>query len=337
MHTLARLMDKATVKLVATKEEWCTVDLSESETWSFHDEAATGRPVAYKNSYRETWSIQQIRKLGKSKKLKEKNGHIICTCLQPQCLTLKAVFSIVRKIYEREPDGSMEDLNVNAAVWDIYLNATPQAAVHLGQNHEVNLRFAKNHLWSAAEQLFNETGKLIRDQTEITGVTTIDFKELTWRSTSLLCSRAYQITNAKTYIFSNSVLCVWEKWEMIRLQLGRTKLIVFGEQSLPRTESHRRYANGVRVVNISRIHDVGPLQKFESLMRVLKWCELEQFKDRIIFMSMYNDIAWREKGNTEGVWTQIKDNCELRSQIPSRSLVFPGAWIRKEMVRNLFW
>ena len=29
------------------------------------------------------------------------------------------------------------------------------------------------------EQLFNETGRLIRDQTEITGVTTIDFKELT--------------------------------------------------------------------------------------------------------------------------------------------------------------
>ena len=39
-------------------------------------------------------------------------------------------------------------------------------------------------------------------------MTTIDFKELTWRSTSLLCSRAYQITNAKTYIFSDSVLCV---------------------------------------------------------------------------------------------------------------------------------
>ena len=36
----------------------------------------------------------------------------------------------------------------------------------------------------------------------------IDFKELTWRSTSFLCSRAYQITNAKTFIFSNSVLCV---------------------------------------------------------------------------------------------------------------------------------
>ena len=28
-------------------------------------------------------------------------------------------------------------------------------------------------------------------------------------------------------------------------------------------------------------------------------CELEQFKGRIIFMSMFNDIVWRERGNTE--------------------------------------
>ena len=45
-------------------------------------------------------------------------------------------------------------------------------------------------------------------ETEIIGLTTIDFKELTWRSTRLLRSRAYQITNAKTNIFSDSVLCV---------------------------------------------------------------------------------------------------------------------------------
>ena len=63
---------------------------------------------------------------------------------------------------------------------------------------------------------------LISEQTEITGVNTINFKELTWMSTSLLCSRAYQIANAQTYVFSDSVFCVG-KWEKILLQLGRTK------------------------------------------------------------------------------------------------------------------
>ena len=45
-------------------------------------------------------------------------------------------------------------------------------------------------------QLFNETGTLISEQTEITGVNTINFGELPWISTSLLCSKVYQITNA---------------------------------------------------------------------------------------------------------------------------------------------
>ena len=66
----------------------------------------------------------------------------------------------------------------------------------------------KNHLWKSLEQLSNETRRLIRDQTEIIGMKTSDLKELTWRSTSLLRSRANQITNAKTYIFSDSVVCV---------------------------------------------------------------------------------------------------------------------------------
>ena len=46
------------------------------------------------------------------------------------------------------------------------------------------------------------------------------------------------------------------------------------------------------------ITTLGLLEKIQSLMRDLQ-CEPEHFKDRVIFMSMYNDIAWREKENTE--------------------------------------
>ena len=35
---------------VATKEESSDVDLSESETWSFQEEAVTERPIAYKTT-----------------------------------------------------------------------------------------------------------------------------------------------------------------------------------------------------------------------------------------------------------------------------------------------
>ena len=141
-------------------------------------------------------------------KLKEKNGHTIYTWVQPQFTMRKQSSRSSGKIYGREHDDPMDDLDVNMAIWGIFLNTTLQATVHLGQDCDTHLRFVKNHLWNSVGQLFNENEKLISEQTEITGVSTIDFKELTWMSTSLLCSRAHQITNAKTNVFSDSVLCV---------------------------------------------------------------------------------------------------------------------------------
>ena len=120
----------------------------------------------------------------------------------------EAVFSIVREISGREHDDPMDDVDVNMAIWSIFLNATLRAAVDLGRDYETNLRYVKNHLWNSMKQLFNETEKLISGQTEITGANMIYFFELTWMSTSLFCSKAYEYTNAKTCVFSDSVLCV---------------------------------------------------------------------------------------------------------------------------------
>ena len=58
------------------------------------------------------------------------------------------------------------------------------------------------------KQLFKETDKLIKNKTEINGVTANDYIEHTWRSTSLLCDSACEITNAKTYVFADSVFCL---------------------------------------------------------------------------------------------------------------------------------
>ena len=66
----------------------------------------------------------------------------------------------------------MNDLDVNMAFWCMFLNATLRAAVHLGEDYEVNLRYVKNNLWNSVGQLFRETGKLISDQNEITDIRT---------------------------------------------------------------------------------------------------------------------------------------------------------------------
>ena len=100
---------------------------------------------------------------------------------------------------------------------------------------------------------------------------------------------------------------------------------------LQRYESNWRNTDGVRVENIP----LGFLEKIQKLIADLQ-CEPEHFKDMIIFMSMYNDIVWHAKGNQEQCEYNSKtDSCGLCSQIPSRSLVFLGSWIRRKVVRNL--
>ena len=49
---------------------------------------------------------------------------------------------------------------------------------------------------------------------------------------------------------------------------------------------------------------LGILEEIQKFMTELQ-CELEQFKGGIIFLSMYNDIIWRERGKTR--------KCEMNS------------------------
>ena len=81
-----------------------------------------------------------------------------------------------------------------------------QAAVHLGKDYTENMRSTKNQPKKSSRPLFQLTQKLITGQTEITGITTIDWRM--WRETTLLTDRAVQFATAKTYVFSDSVLCL---------------------------------------------------------------------------------------------------------------------------------
>ena len=74
---------------------------------------------------------------------------------------------------------------------------------------------------------------------------------------------------------------------------------------------------------------LGLLERISKLMKDPQ-SEPEQFNDRIIFMSMNNDIVWGEKGITEKCDCNLKTVGELCSQIPSRSLVFLGPGSEKK-------
>ena len=134
-------------------------------------------------------------------KLKEKNGHTSYRCLQPQFT--------VRKQYSRSSGGSTDENMTTLLMIGTWIGifGVYYWMPLFERQYEANLRYVKNHLGNGVGQLFYETRKLISEQKEVTGVSTIRFKDLSWMSTSLLCSKGYQITNAKAYVFSDSVLC----------------------------------------------------------------------------------------------------------------------------------
>ena len=56
---------------------------------------------------------------------------------------MEAVFSMVREIYGKPPGDLVTDLNVNLAIWGMFMNTTLRAAFDLGKDYDTNLRFVK--------------------------------------------------------------------------------------------------------------------------------------------------------------------------------------------------
>ena len=139
-------------------------------------------------------------------------------------------------------------------------------------------------------------------------------------STSVLCEKAYRITNARAYVFSESVLCV--------VKMGDDPLATW-KSKIKRSSENNHFMDMNRIDGMPtefewkifpRIQKLGLLEKIKSLMTDLH-CEPENFEDRIIFMSMHNNTEWKAKGNTE--------QCEYNSQTVAN--------YARKFHRGLFW
>ena len=87
----------------------------------------------------------------------------------------------------------------------MFMSVTLQAAGHLGKDYSENLRSIKSQPLKSLRQLFQVTGKLIRDQTEIP---LIDWQQLVWQRATLLSDKAVLFATAINDVFSDSVLCM---------------------------------------------------------------------------------------------------------------------------------
>ena len=84
---------------------------------------------------------------------------------------------------------------------------------HLWKYYVENLHSTKNKHNETIKQLLNVSKKLITDQTEIQGVSKNDWHSHSWQRTSLLSDTAIQLSTAKAFVFSASVLCLGKMYE----------------------------------------------------------------------------------------------------------------------------
>ena len=137
---------------------------------------------------------------------------------------------------------------------------------------------------------------------------------------------------------SSPTLCsVWWKWEMILLRLGKAKLngtrkTITSRIWIESMECRRSSSGTMNFPGIS----VGPPREDSKITdRSTVWTGALQRQDHLHVNVQRRWMARQRKHRK--MWIQFTDSCKLCSRIPSRSLVFLGAWIRKEMVRNLHW
>ena len=66
------------------------------------------------------------------------------------------VYSTVRKVYSRPAGYHMKDLDENMTKRGTLMNATLKAAIHLGNDYDVNLRNVQISCWRTTGQLFGD-------------------------------------------------------------------------------------------------------------------------------------------------------------------------------------
>ena len=141
------------------------------------------------------------------------------------------------------------------------------------------------------KQMFDISEKLVSEQDEIYGVKTINWRSSSWKYLSLIGGeQIINLQRTKVYVFSDSVLCLGKMNENPRSNIAWEERLKWFKSSpenrtLDRIDGDQMEFEGNIFPGFTTLQLCNKVHEFMSKMG-----EPSQFKGRIIFMSMFNDI-----------------------------------------------
>ena len=181
----------------------------------------------------------------------------------------------------------------HSMIWGMFMVATLNAATFMGKNFSTFQSLVKNYEDLTLKQMFDVTVQLVNNQDEINGLDKILWGKNSWKRLSLIGDETViNLQNTKVYVLSDSVLC-----------LGRVL------QHLDSNEAWKNRVAGIQSGKSFKDYDAinGESTEFEwnifpgftTLQLCGKINDLlsdlgqtpETFTQRILFMSMFNDIS----------------------------------------------
>ena len=244
----------------------------------------------------------------------------ICQCLQKKLgrSALDATFSI-------------ESHKTNVLIWRMFMASSMKAAIHLGPDFLRNSGIYLNTRFENIENVFNIIQKFIKEHSEeILNVRGLEYTLPSWTRSVLANDQAVKwakanVVSALTPFF---VLVGWKTVQEPQKESGKAKLKISG------CIHHIKmlWESMERQLNLSGFFPgFSTSSSFQEIQKDLeeKNIEPENFQDRIIFMSMFNDILWKTGdenciSNAEKVKNYAKNL--------TRTLDFSGSRVGREML-----
>ena len=238
---------------------------------------------------------------------------------------------------EVESFGGCRDVSSKDHCVDLGLlmSTTTMAALHLGQHYNENLVFYRNTNFKELKTLFDVTQRLILEQDfEILNVSTIEWTLTPWMRSTSLHDTVIKWAKEKVHVHSELVLCLGKIYE-------HTEANAKWKDQLQEFQPSNKFKGscGIDGEPLEFEWRIFPghmtLEILQEIQDELEACPArpERFEDRIVFMSMLNDIAWTKKGHSTEKCSKFRTGQEIRkkTEISAWTLVLPRA---QEKMKN---